>query len=191
LIEGTQGFGLSLYHSEVYPKTTSRDTSAAGCLSECGISPKLVTEIVMVLRTFPIRVAGQQAGPMFEEIDWETIQRESGCPNPISEFTTVTGKLRRIGRFDLHLVRRAVEVNRPTRIALNFLDYLSFGNASSKAALGLSANALQMISDIEQCAQAPVTYLGTGPKIADTLGSPGSQKLFLNLENPASLGRVM
>lgn len=32
LIEGTQGFGLSLYHSDHYPKTTSRDTTAAGSL---------------------------------------------------------------------------------------------------------------------------------------------------------------
>jgi adenylosuccinate synthase len=37
LIEGTQGFGLSLYHSEHYPKTTSRDTTAAGFLSEVGV----------------------------------------------------------------------------------------------------------------------------------------------------------
>src|SRR5712692_3784116 len=56
LIEGTQGFGLSLYHSGHYPKTTSRDTTAAGFLSEVGVSPRLVTEIVVVFRTFPIRV---------------------------------------------------------------------------------------------------------------------------------------
>src|SRR5260370_4731966 len=56
LIEGTQGFGLSLYHSDHYPKTTSRDTTAAGFLSEVGISPRLVTEIIVVFRTFPIRV---------------------------------------------------------------------------------------------------------------------------------------
>ena len=106
--------GLSLYHSGCYPKTTSRDTSAAGCLSECGISPRLVTEIVMVLRTFPIRVAGQQAGPMFEEIDWETIRRESGYPHELAEFTTVTGRLRRVGRFDFALTEKAAAINRPT-----------------------------------------------------------------------------
>ncbi len=132
LIEGTQGFGLSLYHSPSYPKTTSRDTSAAGCISECGISPLLVTNVVLVLRTFPIRVAGQQAGPLFEEIDWQTVQRESGYPHDLAEFTTVTGRLRRIGRFDFELARRAVAINRPTEIALNFLDYLSFENRTAK-----------------------------------------------------------
>src|SRR5260370_39832410 len=65
LIEGTQGFGLSLYHSDHYPKTTSRDTTAAGFLSEVGVSPCRVTEIVAVFRTFPIRVAGEKCGPLW------------------------------------------------------------------------------------------------------------------------------
>src|SRR5947208_13531477 len=43
LIEGTQGSGLSLYHSQYYPKTTSRDTNAAGFVSEVGLSPRLVS----------------------------------------------------------------------------------------------------------------------------------------------------
>jgi adenylosuccinate synthase len=34
LIEGTQGSGLSLYHTLYYPKATSRDTNAAGFVSE-------------------------------------------------------------------------------------------------------------------------------------------------------------
>ena len=76
LVEGTQGFGLSLYHSAEYPKATSRDTTAAGFLSEVGISPRLVTEIVVVFRTFPIRVAGTQAGRFREEIDWATVRSE-------------------------------------------------------------------------------------------------------------------
>src|SRR5207237_4682782 len=58
LIEGTQGFGLSLYHSAEYPKTTSRETTASAFLSEVGLSPLVVKEVVLVLRTFPIRVAG-------------------------------------------------------------------------------------------------------------------------------------
>src|SRR5260370_5023086 len=37
LVEGTQGFGLSVYHSEHYPKATSRHTTAAAFLSEAGL----------------------------------------------------------------------------------------------------------------------------------------------------------
>src|SRR5262249_21621528 len=59
IIEGTQGFGLSVLHSQEYPYVTSRDTTAAGCLSEVGMSPLDVDDIVLVIRAFPIRVAGE------------------------------------------------------------------------------------------------------------------------------------
>lgn len=163
LVEGTQGFGLSLHHSQNYPKTTSRDTSAAGCISECGISPRIVTEIVLVLRTFPIRVAGQQAGPMFEETSWEEVQKRSGYPHPIAEYTTVTGKLRRIGRFDFDLARAAIAMNRPTAIALNFLDYIDFSDSNAAGWSELSTRSQQFVSRLETLG-VPVHYLGTGPE---------------------------
>jgi adenylosuccinate synthase len=172
LIEGTQGFGLSLYHSTNYPKTTSRDTSAAGCISECGISPKLVTEIVLVLRTFPIRVAGAQAGPMFDEIDWATVRKESGCQHEIAEFTTVTRKLRRVGRFDLEVARRAVLNNRPTQIALNFLDYISFADHTARRVEELSARSAKTIDEIEEQLKVPVRFLGVGPTLDATFRFP-------------------
>src|SRR5450759_3362648 len=52
IVEGTQGFGLSLHHSRMYPHTTSKDTSAAQFVMEAGLSPLLVDEIVLVVRTF-------------------------------------------------------------------------------------------------------------------------------------------
>ena len=55
-LEGTQGTGLSIYHGH-YPHTTSRDTTVAGCLAEAGISPSRVRKVIMVCRTYPIRVA--------------------------------------------------------------------------------------------------------------------------------------
>ena len=49
IIEGTPGFGLSVYHSLHYPFATSRDTTASGFLSEVGVSPRLVTDIIMAI----------------------------------------------------------------------------------------------------------------------------------------------
>jgi len=57
IIEGTQGFGLSVLHAQYYPNVTARDTTAAGFVSEAGLSPLDVDEAVMVIRAFPIRVA--------------------------------------------------------------------------------------------------------------------------------------
>jgi adenylosuccinate synthase len=165
LIEGTQGFGLSLYHSDHYPKTTSRDTTATGFLSEVGVSPLRVTEIVVVFRTFPIRVAGQQAGPLSEEITWEQIQKESGYPDPIVERTSVTQKVRRVGRFDWDLAKKTVLINRPTQIAINGLDYLDYHDFGLSRSAELSRKAKHFIHEIQQRFGVEVGCLGVGPAL--------------------------
>lgn len=169
LVEGTQGFGLSLYHSAHYPKTTSRDTTASGFLSEVGVSPRLVTEIVVVFRTFPIRVAGNQAGPLKHEITWEQVQKESGFPHPVEERTSVTNNLRRVGRFDWELAKRATEINRPTRIAINGLDYLDAANRGVRGWNNLTTAARAFVARAEDELQVPSSYLGTGPSLSEVV----------------------
>ncbi len=171
LVEGTQGFGLSLYHSPNYPKTTSRDTTAAGFLSECGLGPRLVTEIVMVLRTFPIRVAGEQAGPLREEVTWEVVRKESKCPHEIREFTTVTGKPRRVARFDFSLAEKAVRANGPTCLALNFLDYLAFENRLARSPRNLQPGTIPFVEAVQSRLGVPIRYCGVGPRLDETFGN--------------------
>ncbi len=74
LLEGTQGQLLDLYLGP-YPYTTHKQTGPAQWMLEAGLSPSLPTEIVMVVRTFPIRVAGN-SGPMPSEISWPELARE-------------------------------------------------------------------------------------------------------------------
>ncbi|HEV3374852.1 MAG TPA: adenylosuccinate synthetase [Candidatus Acidoferrum sp.] len=167
LIEGTQGFGLSLYHSDYYPKTTSRDTIAAGFLSEVGVSPRLVTEIVVVFRTFPIRVAGPQAGPLKEEISWEQLQKESRYPHLIEERTSVTHKVRRVARFDWELARRALTLNQPTRLAINGIDLFDYSNQGVRDLPSLSSEALSFIGRLCTLARCGTAYIGTGPRLVD------------------------
>jgi adenylosuccinate synthase len=79
-LEGTQGTALSLYHGS-YPHVTSRDTTVAGCLAEAGIPASRVRRVVMVARTYPIRVQnpkGSTSGPMSREISWAEVARRSG-----------------------------------------------------------------------------------------------------------------
>jgi adenylosuccinate synthase len=169
LVEGTQGAGLSLYHSPYYPRCTSRDTTASAFLSEVGVSPRMVTEIVVVFRTFPIRVAGPQAGPLREEITWEQIRTESGYPHEVEERTTVTKRIRRIGRFDWDLAAESIRLNRPTRLAVNGLDYLDYTNKGQGEFDSLTQNAKILVSELGRRFGVPVTYLGTGPSIEDIL----------------------
>ncbi|MBZ5547978.1 MAG: adenylosuccinate synthetase [Acidobacteriia bacterium] len=169
LVEGTQGFGLSLYHTDCYPKATSRDTTAAGFLSEVGLSPMLVSEIVVVFRTFPIRVAGEQAGPINDEIDWDILRQESGYPHPIQEMTTVSKKVRRVGRFDWELAAHAVRYNRPTRLALNGLDYISYRDSNASDWITLSSQSKEFVRQLSSRSTTSVNLIGVGPRLANIL----------------------
>ncbi len=162
IIEGTQGFGLSVYHSPHYPFATSRDTTASGFLSEVGVSPRLVTDIIMAIRTYPIRVAGN-SGPLPDEITWEEVRRRSGYPTDIREYTTTTKKLRRIGLFDSEIVRRATLINRPTQLALHGADYLSYCNKSIKSYERLTEETKFFIAELGSKLGITVSMIGTGP----------------------------
>ena len=121
MIEGTQGCALSLLHSH-WPYCTSIDTNAAGIISEVGIAPTRVTNVLMVVRTYPIRVAGN-SGPMQGEITWEELSNRLG-KDVTPEHTTVTKKIRRIAEWDDNLFEQALVLNAPTEIALTFADYV-------------------------------------------------------------------
>jgi adenylosuccinate synthase len=104
------------------PFVTSRDTTAAGFLAETGLSPLDVDDIIMVIRAFPIRVAGN-SGPLPNEIDWETISNHHG-KGTICERSSVTDKVRRVAVFDPEVVKMAIYANNPTQIVINHVDYL-------------------------------------------------------------------
>ena len=55
LIEGTQGFGISLYYG-TYPFVTSKDTSASQMASDVGVGPTSIDDVVVVFKAYPTRV---------------------------------------------------------------------------------------------------------------------------------------
>ena len=158
LVEGTQGFGLSLYHG-IYPFVTSRDTNVANFLAEAGISPRLASEIILVIRTYPIRVAGN-SGPLPNEITWKELSNRIG--KEVEEKTTVTKKVRRVAEFDIEIVKKAVFINRPTQIALQFLNYLYPQDENKNSWDFLSQEAKTYIENLEHDLGVPITLIGTG-----------------------------
>jgi adenylosuccinate synthase len=177
VVEGTQGFGLSLYHSKSYPYTTSRDTTASAFLSEVGVSPLRASSVIMALRTFPIRVGGN-SGPLRNEITWEKLQELSGYPYEIREFTTVTNRLRRVALFDIDIVKEAAMVNNPTEIALNGVDYLDYLNRGARRIEDLTQTAREFVDHIQKETRTRVSFVGTGPtneEIIDTKSILGEE----------------
>lgn len=128
IIEGTQGYGLGV-HGPHYPQCTSSDCRAIDFVAMAGINPWSTPVVVWaVARMFPIRVAGN-SGPLKDETTWE----ELGLPE---ERTTVTQKVRRVGRWDGDLVRDAVRANGGAdhvRVALTMVDQMWPSLAGAKS----------------------------------------------------------
>lgn len=158
LLEGTQGSALSLLHSH-WPYCTTIDTNAAGILSEVGVAPSRCTDVLMVCRTYPIRVAGN-SGPMENETSWEEISKRLG--RQVQERTTVTKKVRRVAEWDDGLFERSRLLNAPTSIALTFCDYVDpsvYGRREVEEVLTAPVREFMerhgLVRDVQ--------FLGTGP----------------------------
>lgn len=165
LLEGTQGTGLSLTTGP-FPYCTSRNTTAAGLCADAGVAPTRLDRVILVCRTYPIRVAGN-SGPWGEgsvELQWEDIGIDPG-----QERTTVTKKVRRVASISLPQIAESAALNGATEIALTFTDYLAPGIAAqhgpaSKNEVGMRwSKVAAYVSDIEEATGVPVTMLGTGP----------------------------
>jgi adenylosuccinate synthase len=160
LLEGTQGTGLDLVQGD-WPYVTSRSTTAAGLCADTGIGPRYLDKVILVCRTFPIRVAGN-SGPFYhdsDEIDFETIGVDP-------EHTTVTKLRRRIATLSYEQIRRAVLINSATDIALTFCDYVDPGIAGQSGDAGDVSHRYvldKLVYHIESIAGVPVSYMGTGP----------------------------
>ncbi len=166
MLEGTQGSALSLYHGD-YPHVTSRDTNASGCLAEAGLPPTLARKVVIVCRTYPIRVMSPRrgsSGHMKQPVNWETIATRSGLDvEAITsvEKGSVSGNLRRVGEFDWALLRRTAFLNGATDIGLTFVDYLSSKNRDAERFEQLQAETIRFVEEVERVAAAPVTLIST------------------------------
>jgi adenylosuccinate synthase len=161
MLEGTQGSGLSLYHGP-YPHVTSRDANASGCLAEAGIAPVRVRKVVLVVRTYPIRVAGT-SGPLRTELTWAEIERRSGLTGLAEkEHTSKTNRLRRVGEPEWDLLRRAALANGPSDIALTFADYLHADNTKAWRFEQLTDETIRFIDEVERVTGARVSLISTG-----------------------------
>lgn len=128
LVEGAQGFSLSMYHGQ-YPYTTSRDVTPWQIAADCGLPFRWAPYIKVVgtMRAFPIRVNNRDgtSGPCYpdqEELGWDYFLDRGVIP----ELTTVTKLQRRIFTFS---AQQSSEASFHcggywnTRIFLNFANY--------------------------------------------------------------------
>jgi len=155
IVEGTQGFGLSLLEGGYGNNATSRSTTAAAALAEAGLSPRDVDDVTLVIRSFPIRVAGN-SGPLVGEMNWQDVASHSRRGEDLREYTTVTKKLRRVGQFDAYVVKRAIQANNPDRLVLNHLDYVG----SPKELADSNSRLSRFVDGVQESLDRSLDWLG-------------------------------
>ena len=117
LFEGAQGAMLDV-DLGTYPYATSSNTTVGGIFTGLGIGPRMVDEVVGVVKAYCTRVG---AGPFPTELTGETAEllREKGA-----EYGATTGRPRRTGWLDLVALRHACRINGVDKIAITKLDVL-------------------------------------------------------------------
>ena len=156
LVEGTQGFGLSLYYG-TYPYVTSKDTTASQMAADVGIGPTKVDEVIVVFKTFPTRVG---AGPFPTEMSEEEAERLG-----LVEYGTVTGRRRRVGWWDGEMARYSAMINGATQVAITGIDKLDKECYGVTEYERLTKKAKEFIERVEEDTKTPVTLISTGPEL--------------------------
>ena len=161
LLEGTQGFMLSLFLSGGYPYVTSRDTGASAIASEAGVGPTRVDKVIIVCKSFMTRVG---AGPLPGEISKEEAQKRGWF-----EKAAGTGRDRRSAPFDFDLAHRNAKINGATQAALTKLDCMFPDCGGAQKFEELSEDAKKFVMEVERRIGVPVILIGTGPDALDMI----------------------
>jgi adenylosuccinate synthase len=160
LIEGTQGFGISLYYG-TYPFVTSKDTSASQIASDVGVGPTSVDDVVVVFKAYPTRVG---EGPFSTEMT-----HDQSNALGIQEFGTVTHRERRIGCWDGEMARYSAMINGCTQAAITGIDKVDHDCFGATEWSQLSAKAREFIRCAEDDIGRPVTLVSTGPELTQII----------------------
>jgi hypothetical protein len=148
LIEGSQGIDLDINFAE-YPFVTSRMTHPTQLVADAGLPCSSVTNVIMNMRTNPIRINNQSAANPNEtcytgnywdakELTWQDISKQAGYDD-FKEFeseygfalmTSVTKKLRRVFEFPkerikfTHALVGGLLPNSNVLYSLNFINFI-------------------------------------------------------------------
>jgi len=166
LLEIPQGFDLSIDHgmthntndsvSTAYPFVTSRNCDPNTFLGMSGIPFTFVNNVVLNMRTFPIRVGdssnnkidgysglelkGSYAGGMYvdqKELTWDEITKISNSFTPIKEMTSLTKRVRRVFSFSMMQLYNITRTVQPTALSINFVNYLDATISGAKGEMSI------------------------------------------------------
>lgn len=161
IIETAQGYGLSNVNANTFPYCTSCEVNPAAALSACALPSRLRHGVLAVVRTHPIRIAGD-SGPLLQETSWSELGVEP-------EQTTVTRKTRRVGKMEFDALEAMKVACRPDAIVVTFMDYVQKDLAGmddiNEVREKLDGKTAGFLGEVSTACGAKVVGLGTGPGI--------------------------
>jgi adenylosuccinate synthase len=160
LLEGTQGFGISLYYG-TYPFVTSKDTSASQIAADNGVGPTRIDDVVVVFKAYPTRVG---EGPFSTEMSFEKSDAMG-----IQEFGTVTHRKRRIGGWDGGMARYSAMINGCTQAAITGIDHIDKDCFGITDYHKLTKKARDFLKVAEEDIGCPITLISTGPEVTQII----------------------
>jgi adenylosuccinate synthase len=116
--EGAQSFALDIEQG-TYPYVTTGHCTAAGVTIGTGTPPSHDFQVLGVAKCYMVQVGG---GPLVGELTGEAADY---LVTRGREWGTVTGRRRRVGWFDVPMVRRAVQTDGISQLCLTNLDVLA------------------------------------------------------------------
>lgn len=189
LHEVSQGFALSVNYGTHYPQATFRDCTPQQSYNDFGITPELVGDVYLNVRSLPIRVGnnfdaeGNQIGysgdvwPGQKELTWEEVGKEAEMPlEEIQalaerERTTVTKKIRRVFTPSWELLKYASDFCGATKMVLNFPQYIHWSaykvRGGKKEFELLHPKVIEYVKQMEAVTGIQVVMIGTGPEHED------------------------
>jgi len=191
LFEGAQGALLDIDQG-TYPFVTSSNTTAGAISAGCGVGPRDLDYILGITKAYTTRVG---SGPFPTEL-FDAVG--SHLARVGKEFGSTTGRPRRCGWFDAHVLKRVVQINSITGLCITKLDVLDglssinlcvdYDTSSGQpvpvyeqvegweeSTVGvrkledLPAKARAYLDRIEEACEIPIDIISTGPDREDTI----------------------
>jgi len=186
--EVSQGFALSVNHGTHYPTCTFRDCTSQQAWADFCLTPDLIGDVYLNVRSFPIRVGsnfrdGQQVGYSGDfcsdqqETTWEKIAADAEMPPDEAaglaerERTTVTKKIRRVATQSWQLLADSAQATGATKLILNFPQYIHWSayqkRGGRKVFSDLHPKVREYMERMENVTNLPVVMIGTSAEHED------------------------
>ncbi len=187
--EVSQGFALSVNYGTHYPHSTFRDCTPQQAYSDFCITPSLIGDVYLNVRSFAIRVGnnftkdGTQVGYSGDfcsdqqETTWEQIAKDAGMPPDEAaglaerERTTVTKKIRRVATQSWSLLADSAQATGATKLILNFPQYIHWSSYKVRGGhteyRKLHRSVQTYIEKMEDVTNLPVVMIGTSAEHDD------------------------